>query len=108
MNEITIRFIESLITISYFILAVTTVMIAMKYIGKYFTKIANVCMISVPVIGIIGGWIEWIITGNSTNLAITNFAETLAVFAIAMYVLAFFSYIFFNSEIQEDTKEVIK
>lgn len=108
MNEITIRLMESLIVMFYFMLSVTTVLIAMKFIGKYFTKIANICIISAPIVGILGGWAEWIINGKYTSGSTTlTFAENLAVFAIVMYVLAFLSYMFFDQVNQKEFKKAI-
>ena len=105
MNEITARLIQSFMTIGYAFLFVSALILVMKFFGKHLVKTANVCIVSSPIIGIFGGWIEWLITGNN-KLTLTNFAEWLFITSLILYTISFFAYIFFNWEDKEDVAKI--
>ncbi|NBX65030.1 MAG: hypothetical protein EBT66_08825 [Bacteroidetes bacterium] len=100
MNEINARLIQVLIGFGYFTLIIAICFGLMKFFGKYLAKIATVFLIGFPVIGILGGAIEWIITGvTEISKSITyNVADKCFGIAIALYILAFFAYILFSEE----------
>lgn len=105
MNEITARLIQSFTTFGYVVLFVLGLILVMKFFGKHLVRTANICIISSPIIGIFGGWVEWLITGNN-KLALINFAEWLFITALILYTMAFFAYIFFNWDDKEDVSKI--
>jgi len=105
MDEMITRLLQTAIAVGYFILAVIIAVAVMKFFGKHLLKIANFCMISFLPVGIIGGWIEWIITGNK-DLFFSNVAENIFVSGIALYLMAFLAYIFFYWDNQEDVCKI--
>lgn len=100
MNEITARLLQALIALGYFTLGIAVCYGLMKFFGKYLVKTATAFLIAFPVIGILGGTIEWIITGVSqASQSITfNIADKCFGIAIVLYALAFVSHILFSEE----------
>jgi len=98
MNEITARLLQSLVYIGLFTLIVAVAIGVMKFLGKYLVKLGTIALIATPVIGIIGGWIEWIITGNDKAPIAMNLLNFSFGSALVLYALAFFAFLFFNWE----------
>lgn len=100
MNEINARLLQALIAVGYFTLAIAVCAGLMKFFGKYLVKTATAFLIAFPVVGIIGGTIEWIITGVSeASKSITfNIADKCFGIAIILYALAFVAHILFSDE----------
>jgi hypothetical protein len=114
MNTITARLLELLIGLGYFALAIAVCVGLMKFLGhKILAKTGTIFLIGFPAMGILGGTIEWVITGVAeASKSITfNMADKCFGIAIALYTLAFFSYIMFgedekrSSEINKMTRE---
>ncbi len=101
MNTITARSLELLIGLGYFALAIAVCVGVMKFIGhKILSKTATVFLIAFPVVGILGGTIEWLFTGVAeASKSITfNMADKCFGISFALYALAFFSYLIFDEE----------
>ena len=101
MNEINARLFELLIGLGYFALAIAVCYGLMKFLGhKILATAGTIFLIGFPTIGILGGAIEWIITGVAeASKSITfNMADKCFGIAIGLYILAFFAYIFFSEE----------
>jgi len=100
MNTITSRLIETLIGLGYFSLGVAVCFGLMKYIGSQFlAKAGTAYLIAFPVFGIVGGWVEWVITGNNKAPISFNLSEYSFGIAIALYALAFFSHLMFGEKV---------
>lgn len=103
MNTITDRFLELVIGLGYFALAIAVCIGLMKFLGhKILSTAGTIFLIGFPVLGIVGGTIEWLITGVAqASKSITfNMADKCFGIAIALYTLAFFSYLVFGEEKQ--------
>lgn len=101
MNEINARLIQVLIGFGYLTLGIAICIGLMKFLGhKILSITATIFLIGFPTIGILGGAIEWIITGVAeASKSITfNMADKCFGIAIGLYILAFFAYIFFSEE----------
>ena len=99
MNTITSRLFELLVGLGYFALGIAVCIGLMKYVGsKFLTMFGTAYLIAFPVFGIIGGWIEWVITGNSKAPICFNLAEYSFGIAFVLYALAFFSHLMFGNE----------
>jgi len=101
MNTIATRSLELLIGLGYFALAIAVCVGLMKFLGSKILSIAGtVFLIGFPTIGILGGTIEWVITGVSeASKSITyNMADKCFGISMILYALAFFSYIMFSEE----------
>jgi hypothetical protein len=100
MNTITSRLLESLIGLGYFFLGIAVCIGLMKYIGSQFLKIlGNAYLIAFPVFGLVGGLIEWVITGNNKAPICFNLSQYSFGIAVALYTLAFFSHLMFSEEV---------
>jgi cytochrome c biogenesis protein CcdA len=100
MNTITSRLLESLIGLGYFSLGVAVCIGLMKYVGSQFlTKAGTAYLIAFPVFGIVGGWIEWVITGNNKAPICFNLSQYSFGIAVVLYTLAFFSHLMFSEEV---------
>lgn len=105
MNEINARLIQVLIGLGYFTLGIAICVGLMKFLRyKILATAGTIFLIGFPAIGILGGTIEWIITGVAeASKSITfNIADKCFAIAIALYTLAFFSYIMFGKEEQSN------
>jgi len=101
MNEINARLIQVFIGLGYFTLGIAICIGLMKFLGhKILATAGTIFLIGFPTIGILGGAIEWIITGVAeASKSITfNMADKCFGIAIGLYILAFFAYIFFSEE----------
>jgi hypothetical protein len=101
MNEINARLIQVLIGFGYFALAIAVCYGLMKFLGhKILSITATIFLIGFPAIGILGGAIEWILTGvvEASKSITFNMADKCFGIAIGLYMLAFFAYIFFSEE----------
>ena len=79
----------------------------MKFLGhKILSITATIFLIGFPAIGILGGTIEWIITGvaEASKSVTFNMADKCFGIAIGLYILAFFAYIFFSEEEKQRRK----
>ena len=104
MNTITARSLELLIGLGYFALAIAVCVGLMKFLGhKILSKTATIFLIAFPVVGILGGTFEWLFTGVAeASKSITfNMADNFFGIAIALYALAFFSYLMFGDEVNQ-------
>jgi len=107
MNEINARLIQVLIGFGYFALAIAVCIGLMKFLGhKILSITATIFLIGFPAIGILGGTIEWIITGvaEASKSVTFNMADKCFGIAIGLYILAFFAYIFFSEEEKQRRK----
>ena len=107
MNTITARLMEIFIGLGYFALAIAVCYGLMKFLGhKILATAGTIFLIGFPTIGILGGAIEWIITGVAeASKSITfNMADKCFGIAIGLYILAFFAYIFFSEEEKQRRK----
>jgi hypothetical protein len=101
MNTITSRLLELLVGLGYFALGIAVCIGLMKSLGhKILAKAGTIFLIGFPVLGILGGTVEWILTGVSkASESITyNMADKFFGIAIGLYFLAFFAYLFFGEE----------
>jgi hypothetical protein len=101
MNTIATRSLELLIGLGYFALAIAVCVGLMKFLGSKILSIAGtVFLIGFPTIGILGGTIEWVITGVAeASKSITyNMADKCFGISMILYALSFFSYIMFSEE----------
>lgn len=101
MNEINARLLQVLIGLGYFTLGIAICVGLMKFLGhKILATAGTIFLIGFPAIGILGGAIEWIITGvvEASKSITFNIADKCFGIAIALYTLAFFSYIVFGEE----------
>jgi predicted permease len=101
MNEINARLIQVLIGFGYLTLGIAICIGLMKFLGhKILATAGTIFLIGFPAIGILGGAIEWIVTGVAeASKSITfNMADKCFGIAIGLYILAFFAYIFFSEE----------
>jgi hypothetical protein len=101
MNTIADRSLELVIGLGYFALAIAVCIGLMKFLGhKILSTAGTIFLIGFPAVGIIGGTIEWLITGVAqASKSITfNMADKCFGIAIALYALAFFSYLVFGEE----------
>jgi hypothetical protein len=99
MNTITSRLLELFIGLGYFALGIAVCVGLMKFLGyKILAKAGTIFLIGFPVIGILGGTFEWILTGVSkASESITfSMADKCFGIALALYTLAFFSYLVFG------------
>ena len=107
MNEINARLIQVFIGLGYFSLGIAICIGLMKFLGhKILATAGTIFLIGFPAIGILGGAIEWIITGVAeASKSITfNMADKCFGIAIGLYILAFFAYIFFSEEEKQRRK----
>ena len=107
MNEINARLIQVLIGFGYFALAIAVCYGIMKFLGhKILATAGTIFLIGFPAIGILGGAIEWIITGvaEASKSVTFNMADKCFGIAIGLYILAFFAYIFFSEEEKQRRK----
>ena len=107
MNEINARLIQVLIGFGYFALAIAVCYGLMKFLGhKILATAGTIFLIGFPAIGILGGAIEWIITGvaEASKSVTFNMADKCFGIAIGLYILAFFAYIFFSEEEKQRRK----
>jgi predicted permease len=107
MNEINARLIQVLIGFGYFALAIAVCYGLMKFLGhKILATAGTIFLIGFPAIGILGGTIEWIITGvaEASKSVTFNMADKCFGIAIGLYILAFFAYIFFSEEEKQRRK----
>ncbi len=101
MNTITARLMEIFIGLGYFALAIAVCIGLMKFLGhKILSYAATIFLIGFPTLGILGGTIEWVITGvaEASKSVTFNMADKCFGIAMALYALAFFSYIMFSEE----------
>ena len=107
MNEINARLIQVLIGFGYFALGIAVCIGLMKFLGhKILATAGTIFLIGFPAIGILGGAIEWIITGvaEASKSVTFNMADKCFGIAIGLYILAFFAYIFFSEEEKQRRK----
>jgi predicted permease len=107
MNEINARLIQVLIVCGYLTLGIAVCIGLMKFLGhKILATAGTIFLIGFPAIGILGGLIEWIITGvaEASKSVTFNMADKCFGIAIGLYILAFFAYIFFSEEEKQRRK----
>ena len=107
MNTITARLMEIFIGLGYFALAIAVCIGLMKFLGhKILSYTATIFLIGFPAIGILGGTVEWVITGvaEASKSVTFNMADKCFGIAIGLYILAFFAYIFFSEEEKQRRK----
>ena len=107
MNTITARLMEIFIGLGYFALAIAVCIGLMKFLGhKILSYTATIFLIGFPTLGILGGTIEWVITGvaEASKSVTFNMADKCFGIAIGLYILAFFAYIFFSEEEKQRRK----
>ena len=110
MNTITTRFFELLLGLGYFALGIAVCIGLMKFLGhKILAKAGTIFLIGFPVLGILGGTVEWVLTGVSkASESVTfNMADKFFGIAIGLYFLAFLAYIFFSEE-ERQSRENLK
>jgi hypothetical protein len=106
MNTITARSLELLIGLGYFALAIAVCVGLMKFLGhKILSTAGTIFLIGFPAIGIIGGTIEWLFTGvaEASKSVTFNMADKCFGIALALYTLAFFSYLMFGEEEKQNS-----
>ena len=110
MNTITSRLSELLVGLGYLALGIAVCIGLMKFLGhKILAKAGTIFLIGFPVLGILGGTVEWVLTGVSkASESITfNMAGKFFGIAIGLYFLAFLAYIFFSEE-ERQSRENLK